>query len=305
MHYIFSAIILFLCYLLSEAFYVKNFNTGKSTDVITENTWKDKSIYGGAKKKSKEWYAENTWKNVSKKQYNDACEQFEKNIHALDWKDAYDELYPDFSKKDEVIGMMACKNKKIIILTKYEGQATRQMDNTLSIPAHVTDNITLQPGLIIYHTHPDNTLFTPTPQDICVLIDKYIFDNIKYIAVVSKYGIFLITLTQWLIKYIKDSTDLYKMIEIAKLHVAAYMVSSDFISVNMSINDYIRHMEHINIKCYFYPFKIIDLDEKVIQPNGDMDISRYKFVQERYSQALTTDGRVTTLKKFERVIYDI
>lgn len=147
--------------------------------------------------KKTEWHKYKSWEEMREdegatEEYFKARERLLKNPN-LDWGEVMEAMKPKLAEKREYIGIANLKEDgKTLYIEKCEAADGEGGEiNFASIPSKTVARYADMPGLIIFHTHPNDERASPLPSSNDLATAIYLGATARFAAsaVISKYGV--------------------------------------------------------------------------------------------------------------------
>lgn len=207
----------------------------------------------GRRTTERAWHTYETWKDlhndeVAVSEYFKQRERILNNPN-LDWSAVLQEVEPKLAMNREYIGIANLgPDGKTLVLSTLEASPT-SADNEksavkfASIPSDMVTRIASKPGLILFHTHPNNERASPLPSshDLSTAIFLGSASRFAACAVISRYGVLMHGL-DWPAYTAMDTAEDWKLV--------ALNLSFDVISAHEAIRSWSQHTLEDYFKFY-------------------------------------------------------
>jgi hypothetical protein len=191
------------------------------------------------------WYEYDSWKDLhnDEQAVSDYFKQRESvlNNPNLNWAEVLKVVEPKLAENREYIGIVnLAPDGKTLILSRFEPSPTSASNEKASsgkfasIPNDFVAKIASKPGLILFHTHPNNENASPLPSSHDLSTAIYLGSASRYAAcaVISRYGVLMHGL-DWPAYTAMDTAEDWKLV--------ALNLSFDVVSAHEAIRSWSQH----------------------------------------------------------------
>lgn len=283
-----TAILALILYLLGMSGDVKH-----DVDIIRDSIPKDVVGYGKMPKKVKHWYDYDKWDHLFKdakmySEYKKDLIKFEELLESdtLDWTESFKSILPKLNEKVEYVGVGIIQHNKIVLNYQADGHATVAEDGMFKVDNNIFNTVKSKPGLFMYHTHPNISIFTPSHYDISTAIElsSTLF---TYHVIYSSKGVFIYRISKKMFTQIMTNVNKNRIKDLYRLHIAAISLPLYYICEPLSINDFIKLYQMFGINIIFKSFNGTNVKEKIIFPSGDSNPIKYQYLIQRWQSIVS------------------
>lgn len=231
---------------------IKNF-ISTDTDSIMRRAFNATKTKNEHRQAGKKWDEFKTWDDM-RKDASATKDYFDQraavlNHPNLDWSEVLAVMNPKLKENREYIGVAVLKpDGKTLAVKSYEASTTTTDDEKsdlafAGVPSDLVMKYSNMPGLILFHTHPEDIRANPMPSshDLSTAIYLGATSRFAACAVISRYGVLMHGL-DW---------DAYKAINAANdWNLAALNLSHDVVVAHEAIRSWSKHTIADQLKFY-------------------------------------------------------